>query len=438
MRNLPILAWSTAMALAGLDAPGRAADDAADPGHMARAEITLALGADGALAATGSLPQGLSSEELTAALPGIDISALDQEGTARPWEVERALDALSIVLPRFRTATVRLGKDRLAIEGALKSGLSTGGVEAALRSALGTGWRLDLRVTETAPLAELVLSQTGEGIGASGLLPAGLDASDALKLLGQSASDLGLAGGGDGSGGGGGGGGGGSGGAQIWSDALAALAETLDLFASATARVTAGEVAVRGVLRPGYPQGAVADRLGARLPAGWLAALDAEETRPNEGDRRVNLDTAAHESFRQGYWLPEVAFPVSTERCQAEAEAVLGGEGVPFVEGEAQIEEHGLPLLNRLAAIAVRCLNSSSLLLEIGGHTEAVGNDDENEALSQARADAVLQALLDRGVRAGALTAKGYGESRPVATNDTPDGRAQNRRIAFDWSDRAG
>lgn len=159
---------------------------------------------------------------------------------------------------------------------------------------------------------------------------------------------------------------------------------------------------------------------------------------PSEGDRRVSLDTGTAESFRRGYWLPDVAFQVSTQRCAAETEAALAGEGLPLSNGGADIADRGLPLLNRLAAIAVRCLNSSTLALEIGGHTDSVGNDARNQALSQARAEAVRQALVERGVREEAVSARGYGESRPLATNNTPEGRAQNRRIVFDWSEPQG
>jgi OmpA-OmpF porin, OOP family len=415
MHVLRAIAFSAAVTVA-LAAQARAVEAISDPG----AQIALSLAADGTLSASGTLPPGVAPEDLAAALPNTDVTGVDRADGGPQWQVAPALDALSIVLPRFRTAEVRLGENTLAVEGRLRSGLSAAGVQAALRAALGAGWRLDLNLSETAPQAEIVLSQSGEGAALSGLLPAGLDPAEALKLLGRPATGLGLAGGGDGS-------------AGEWSETLAAMGETLDLFASATARVAQGSLAVEGVLRPGYPRATVADRLRAELPAGWRVELDADEMPPSEGDRRVSLDTGTQESFRRGYWLPEVAFPVSTQRCEAEAEAALAGDGLPFVESGAEIDERGLQLVNRLAAIAVRCLNSSPLRLEIGGHTDSVGNDATNQALSQARAEAVRQALVDRGVREESVTATGHGESRPVATNNTPDGRARNRRIDFDW-----
>lgn len=88
----------------------------------------------------------------------------------------------------------------------------------------------------------------------------------------------------------------------------------------------------------------------------------------------------------------------------------------------------------RLAGVAIRCLNDGGLTLEIGGHTDNIGDDAGNMALSRKRAMTVLLELIDRGVRADAITAVGFGETRPIAGNATEDGRARNRRITFEWS----
>ncbi len=69
--------------------------------------------------------------------------------------------------------------------------------------------------------------------------------------------------------------------------------------------------------------------------------------------------------------------------------------------------------------------------LEIGGHTDSDGENASNQKLSEQRAEAVKKALTGLGVGAARLQAKGYGESAPVATNDTPEGKAENRRVEF-------
>ena len=72
-----------------------------------------------------------------------------------------------------------------------------------------------------------------------------------------------------------------------------------------------------------------------------------------------------------------------------------------------------------------------SAVIEIGGHTDSDGSDASNQTLSENRANAVRDALLKFGVKAEMLQTKGYGESKPKATNETDDGKFQNRRIEY-------
>ena len=73
--------------------------------------------------------------------------------------------------------------------------------------------------------------------------------------------------------------------------------------------------------------------------------------------------------------------------------------------------------------------------MEIGGHTDSQGGEELNLGLSQSRAEAVLDALLARSVPTSALTARGYGESSPIASNESDAGREANRRIEFTLAD---
>jgi OmpA-OmpF porin, OOP family len=70
-------------------------------------------------------------------------------------------------------------------------------------------------------------------------------------------------------------------------------------------------------------------------------------------------------------------------------------------------------------------------MIEIGGHTDNTGEASANVVLSQQRADAVKTALVSDGVSASMLSTKGYGSSRPRATNESDYGRFQNRRIEY-------
>jgi len=63
------------------------------------------------------------------------------------------------------------------------------------------------------------------------------------------------------------------------------------------------------------------------------------------------------------------------------------------------------------------------------GHTDSIGTEEYNMGLSQRRADAVRNAMIKLGVAPERLVARGYGESKPIATNSTEEGRAENRRV---------
>jgi outer membrane protein OmpA-like peptidoglycan-associated protein len=71
---------------------------------------------------------------------------------------------------------------------------------------------------------------------------------------------------------------------------------------------------------------------------------------------------------------------------------------------------------------------NASLVVEIGGHTDNTGGEEHNLWLSGKRAGEVAAYLVDRGIQSGRITFRGYGMNDPVTSNETPEGRAQNRR----------
>ncbi len=102
---------------------------------------------------------------------------------------------------------------------------------------------------------------------------------------------------------------------------------------------------------------------------------------------------------------------------------------IHFETGKATISKDSLGILAK-AAEAIKKAPSGTRI-EVGGHTDNTGKADANMKLSQDRADAVMAKLKELGVADGALTAKGYGQDKPVADNGTAEGRARNRRIEF-------
>jgi OmpA-OmpF porin, OOP family len=103
---------------------------------------------------------------------------------------------------------------------------------------------------------------------------------------------------------------------------------------------------------------------------------------------------------------------------------------VEFATGSDKIQgATSFAVLNTVAAV----LNNRKeiFLIEIGGHTDNVGPADQNRALSQKRADAVVKYLVDKGVDKTRLTAKGYGPDKPIADNKDSKGKQKNRRVEF-------
>jgi len=90
------------------------------------------------------------------------------------------------------------------------------------------------------------------------------------------------------------------------------------------------------------------------------------------------------------------------------------------------------PARHTLDEVAAALLTQPELKVEVQGHTDSIGTDAYNLGLSQRRAAAVKEYLIAKGLNASALTAQGYGKAKPIASNSTAEGRAQNRRVAFE------
>ena len=134
--------------------------------------------------------------------------------------------------------------------------------------------------------------------------------------------------------------------------------------------------------------------------------------------------------FRANISVPEVAPVISNVTdCQALFEDVKGNNRILFETNAANIKgAESFDLLNKIASAANRC---ASFNITIGGHTDSMGDDAYNQRLSEARAATVKNYLSEQQVEADRMTATGFGETSPVATNATTEGRAQNRRITF-------
>ena len=109
-----------------------------------------------------------------------------------------------------------------------------------------------------------------------------------------------------------------------------------------------------------------------------------------------------------------------------EVEAVISLEGVHFGFDESTLTPEAQAILDKAVALLDK---QQSVVVEVAGHTDSVGSEEYNQKLSERRAVAVKDYLESKGITATRLTARGYGEAQPVASNDTDAGRALNRRV---------
>jgi OOP family OmpA-OmpF porin len=192
----------------------------------------------------------------------------------------------------------------------------------------------------------------------------------------------------------------------------------------------------------GAPAGfasAVTPALGAlaRLSTGTLVVTDREVKLSGDalydaaaGQIRGGLgkDFPQGWQFKADISVKPATAPVDTSVCQQLFSDLLAKGSIRFESGRAVIDPDSTGLLDRLIETAMRCPAAN---IEIAGHTDGDGEDAFNQALSEKRAQAVADYLVKAGLPADRFTAVGYGSKQPIASNDTDEGKAQNRRIEF-------
>ena len=124
----------------------------------------------------------------------------------------------------------------------------------------------------------------------------------------------------------------------------------------------------------------------------------------------------------------EAAATISSEGCETRFTVLSESNSIYFKSGSAELDRESEPLLETGADIANRC---PSVTFDVEGHTDNVGGRRFNQRLSERRARAVVDYLKTKGIIASRIESAGYGETRPVAPNDSETGRAKNRRIEF-------
>ena len=168
--------------------------------------------------------------------------------------------------------------------------------------------------------------------------------------------------------------------------------------------------------RPGRPE------RHARAVAGRtreLGSHDRATCPPAEGLRRRRAEEARHAPKAKP--LPKAAGVL-----QKSLNTVLAKRTIQFEAGKTVLTPSGRATLDRLL---MTLKQHPKAQIRIEGYTDSDGGAAANLALSRSRADAVRLYLISHGIRAASLTAVGFGESRPIASNATAAGKAKNRRI---------
>ena len=141
---------------------------------------------------------------------------------------------------------------------------------------------------------------------------------------------------------------------------------------------------------------------------------------------KVAQGQVAQDLFGAGYTIDnqlQVAAVSNMAKDSACAETLKSS--IEFASGKSVLTGKGKGILDEVST----CLKDGRF--EVAGHTDNQGNAPSNEALSEARAASVIAYLATKGIAADRMVAKGYGQSQPIASNDTAEGRQQNRRITF-------
>ncbi|MEZ5560060.1 MAG: OmpA family protein [Pseudomonadales bacterium] len=159
-----------------------------------------------------------------------------------------------------------------------------------------------------------------------------------------------------------------------------------------------------------------------------IAALETELGGKSVSLARLNETVARQERQRERISRVESLFdPEQVQVLRSGDGIILRLIGLNFASGSASLDPRQIELLDRVQR-AIALFPEANMVVE--GHTDSFGSELANQSLSQARADSVVQYLLANSpVSPTSVTALGYGESRPVANNETPEGRARNRRI---------
>lgn len=382
---------------------------------IARYETAIAKGADGSLAVTGYAPTPAARAELAEALPAATSLPL---GHGAPADWQAALSAGAAALAPLQTGSFALTGSTLTLTGTAPTPVEEDAARQALAGLSGFETVVAMDVTDPG-LVDLTLHfDASDGFRAEGIAPEALGRAGLSAALGTTSLDGNLT--------------------TTYAEApdlpktLEGLRGMIGQLETAKIHADNSGVTVDATALPGLDPETVKKGLAAVLGSSEGLRITAAPA-PADGAERINAATGKVQFAAGGVWMNRPDITVSKPACTKAASDAIAAAPIRFVTGSAQLDPASLAAVNDIAGIITLCTARPDLRVVIGGHTDAQGDDNANYILSIDRAKAVRKALIDRGIAPGKLVAIGYGETEPVASNDTAEGRAKNRRTTFTW-----
>lgn len=205
----------------------------------------------------------------------------------------------------------------------------------------------------------------------------------------------------------------------------------------ATLRYDRGKLKIAGVV-PDESNRAFLEREAqnlvglAQLDAAFTAAASTAIPTSTSTPASISPSTAADPSVvgaaTANPSVPATGLTAGIRTAQSGIDSAIASRTIGFAKNSDSLSDEGRAVVDDVAAAIVK-FTDQTLVIQIAGYTDDRGSEGGNLELSQRRADAVRAELVAKGVVAGRISARGFGEADPVALNDTDDNRAKNRRI---------
>jgi outer membrane protein OmpA-like peptidoglycan-associated protein len=199
------------------------------------------------------------------------------------------------------------------------------------------------------------------------------------------------------------------------------------------AEVVEQELSISGDARDDGAVQAIRDAPARGLPQGY-GGHHAVVVRADPTPAPVQTQPEPRSQRSSGQSTASIESPEVVQRkaeanaCQDALQSVAKTGIIEFDRADAELDSASYPTLERLAAVAGQCPN---VRFEVAGHADGDGREENNQRLSERRAQAVLDYLARLGVPVTRMSAVGYGMTRPLVPNTTIENKAKNRRIEF-------